>query len=125
MTLIDTNIILRYILNDHTELSKKSIKILENKNVCIKIEIIAEVVYILEKLYKIPRKEIVSALQVLFSYKNIEVIEKDVVLFALEIYKSKKIDLIDTILISYNKIRNFEILSFDKDILKNISAAST
>ncbi len=30
------------------------------------------------------------------------------------------IDFIDTVLIAYNKIKGFEILSFDKDVLKNI-----
>jgi hypothetical protein len=41
------NIILRYILNDHEELSEKAAEILENNEVTLKIEVAREVTYVL------------------------------------------------------------------------------
>jgi hypothetical protein len=46
MTLVDANVVLRYIFNDHFELSKKASEIIENENISIKIEILAEIVYL-------------------------------------------------------------------------------
>jgi hypothetical protein len=57
MEIIDANIVLRYLLNDHETLSKKSAKILENKSVHFPFEVCAEVVYVLEKVYNVPTND--------------------------------------------------------------------
>ncbi len=55
MKVVDANIILRYLLNDHEELSDTATTIIENNEVLIPNEIIAEVVYVLEKVYKVKK----------------------------------------------------------------------
>lgn len=57
MTAIDTNVILRYLLNDVPDQAEKVAQIIEN-GVKSYPEIIAEVVYVLVKLYTVPRKKI-------------------------------------------------------------------
>lgn len=57
MTLIDTNVILRYLLNDIPEQAKQSEEVIKNGAFTLP-EVIAEVVYVLFKLYKVPREEI-------------------------------------------------------------------
>lgn len=52
MKIIDANIILRYLLKDNLELHQKSIDIIENQQLFLPNEIIAEIVYVLEKVYK-------------------------------------------------------------------------
>ncbi|MDZ7775731.1 MAG: PIN domain-containing protein [Bacteroidales bacterium] len=47
--IIDANIILRYLLNDHEGFSKKSVKIIEQMDIFLPFEVCAEVVYVLEK----------------------------------------------------------------------------
>ena len=49
MKIADANIILRYLLNDHEELSDKATIIIENNEVLLHNEVIAEIVYVLEK----------------------------------------------------------------------------
>ena len=52
MTIVDSNIVLRYILNDHEELSSKAAQILEHQFVTLPVEAACEVVYVLQKVYK-------------------------------------------------------------------------
>jgi len=62
MQIVDANIILSYFLNDIEEMANKAAQILENKEIFIPNEIIAEVVYVLEKVYKVRRKDIQQSL---------------------------------------------------------------
>ncbi|QSQ10284.1 hypothetical protein H0A61_02685 [Koleobacter methoxysyntrophicus] len=50
MKIVDANIVLRYLLDDAEELSEKAAEILENNEVFLPNEVIAEVVYVLEKV---------------------------------------------------------------------------
>ncbi|TZE80838.1 type II toxin-antitoxin system VapC family toxin, partial [Calorimonas adulescens] len=48
MQIVDANIVLRYLLNDTEVLSEKAAQILENNEVFVPNEVIAEIVYVLE-----------------------------------------------------------------------------
>jgi predicted nucleic-acid-binding protein len=116
MKIIDANIILRYLLNDSQELSEKATEILENNSVFVPNEIIAEVVYVLEKVYKVERQEIFLSLKELFDYDNIEVANLKLILSALSLYSERKLDFVDTLLFEYNKIESCKIYTFDKKL---------
>ncbi|MBE6082480.1 MAG: type II toxin-antitoxin system VapC family toxin [Tissierellaceae bacterium] len=118
MKIADANIVLRYLLNDTEELAKKATEILENNEVYIPNEIIAEIVYVLEKVYKVKNDEISNTLKNLFQYGNLKVIDLDVVEEALDIYGKKKFDFVDTLLYAYYKIKGYEIYTFDKKLNK-------
>lgn len=49
MSIVDANIVLRYLLDDHAELSEKAAAILERQTVTLPIEVACEVVYVLQK----------------------------------------------------------------------------
>lgn len=56
MALIDTNILLRFLLQDHETLSKEANQIIdENKVICLNA-VIYEVIHVLQSVYKIDRK---------------------------------------------------------------------
>lgn len=67
MTIIDANVILRYLLNDHNELSSKATIMIETNEVLLPNEVIAEVVYVLQKVYLINNQEISHTLLALIS----------------------------------------------------------
>ena len=48
MIVIDTNIILRYLLEDNEELSKKAIEIIDNNQIFIPTEVIVGASYVLK-----------------------------------------------------------------------------
>ena len=60
MIVVDTNVILRYLLQDNEELSSKAIEIIDNNEIFIPTEVIVEVSYVLKKVYKVEKFEIKS-----------------------------------------------------------------
>lgn len=114
--IVDANFILRYLLHDQEQHLEKAKEVLEGHNVFIPFEVCAEVVYVLEKVYQVPRKKIQEALDLLFSYPNISTIDRAVIRKALAIYQDKKIDFVDTILVAYHRETKAVIHSFDKKV---------
>lgn len=118
MQIVDANIILRYLLKDIEELHTKAVQIIENNQIHIPFEVIAEVVYVFEKIYEVPRSEIKDVISTLLNYPNISTLNVNILYEALKIYEKQKIDFVDSLLISYNHIQKDTIYSFDKKLNK-------
>lgn len=118
MQIVDANIILRYLLNDQADLHQRAAGIIEGQDVWIPFEVVAEVVYVLEKLYGVPRNAIKMSLQMLISCENISVNDKAVLEKALQFFSKKNIDFVDALLLGYNHVRKHEVFSFDKGLNK-------
>ena len=58
MVMVDANIILRIILNDDTKTSEDVLAFIENNDIFIKNEVLAEVIYVLLKVYHKDKTEI-------------------------------------------------------------------
>jgi predicted nucleic-acid-binding protein len=121
MLIVDANIVLRYLLMDNVELSEKAGQIIENNNIFLPFEVAAEVVYVLEKVYQIERAEIRRSINELLKGDNIHTYDSDILDKALEIFSSKKIDFVDTLLCGYSLVRGDEVKTFDNKINKYIS----
>jgi predicted nucleic-acid-binding protein len=123
MVLIDANYILRYLLRDHESQFLIVKEIIENKDISLFDFIIAEVVYVLEKVYGVNREEIKSVLEDLLMYKNISVSDKAVLVNSFKLYADNAIDFADALLISYYKSdADNQLFTFDKKILKILSS---
>lgn len=118
MKIVDANIILRYLLNDTEELAEKATDIIENNKVLVPNEVIAEIVYVLEKVYKVKNDELSDILIDLFHYENIKVDDPEVIEAALKLYGNRRFDFVDTLLYAYNKVRSYEVCTFDKKLDK-------
>ena len=73
--LIDTNVILRYLLGDHAEFSPKAESFMLNvsegtKKAEILDVVIVECIYVMEKYYQIPKTEIVGKLSGILNFSN-------------------------------------------------------
>ena len=116
MVMLDTNMILRYILDDNKKMADIVEEYITSCDVIITIEVIAEVVYVLRKVYSLER-QIVSD-----EVKNFAALvkcnESDVLDFAIDTYATKNLDFVDCVLYAYNKIDGFEIATFDKKLLR-------
>jgi predicted nucleic-acid-binding protein len=119
MNLVDANIVLRYLLDDGGLLSEDAAQILETENVLITNEVLAEVVYVLEKVYKAGRKDISTSLGALMACNNINTIDFQLTSAALSAYCDKKIDIVDALLFAYSKIKKYKVFTFDKKLIKN------
>lgn len=119
MEFLDTNIILRYLLDDHKELSEKSRKIIDSQtNLFICDGVFAEIIYVLTKVYKVERILVKQTLSKFLQKSNINVSNKNLIIKSLEIFESKNIDYIDSLLCSYNHLDNITIKTFDKKLKK-------
>lgn len=114
MQLIDANVILRYILNDHPEMSAKAKTFIASGNAYTKPEVIAEVVYVLKQVYQIERNTIRDFIFKLFH--DISCPDAKCVLLAMDIYASVSLDFVDCLLIAYHRINHETIFSFDKKL---------
>lgn len=118
MKIIDANIVLRYLLKDDITLHKKALSVLENNDLFVPNEIVAEIVYVLEKVYSIPKKEIAAVLCLFFLRENLSFLDLQLILNSLQIYMQYNIDYADALLVSYKKTNSDEIFSFDKKLIK-------
>ena len=97
-------------------MSDRATEIVENQNLYVLKEVFAEVIYVLEKVYKMDRKDIADILLEFIEFENIFIDNTDIIKSALEKYKEIKIDFVDTVLYGYSKCRNAKIHTFDKKL---------
>ncbi|MCM1155157.1 MAG: PIN domain-containing protein [Roseburia sp.] len=114
--MLDTNIILRYFLNDNEQLATEAENIIRNNSVQVNIEIIAEVIYVLKGVYQISREEIANSLFQFLSEINTP--EPEVLKLGIKTYAEQNLDFPDCILYAYHKIKGYEIKTFDKKLSK-------
>ena len=125
--LIDTNVVLRYLLGDHPEFSlkaeafmfdvSKGVKKAEILNV-----VIVECIYVMEKYYEIPKSEIVEKLSGMLNFSGIVNPDRSEILEALLKYENSNIDIVDCILATCSSPEKV-VISFDKD-MKKLKAVS-
>ena len=119
MIRIDTNYIVRYLVNDNIEMAEMAEEILTSRNVFISNEIFAEVVYVLLGVYKIKKEDISNQFLELIDFENISVSNLKVIKQSFELFKTKNLDFVDCLLCAYSN--QDEIITFDKKLTKCIS----
>ena len=116
MVLFDANAILRYILQDNQEMVD-SVERELSSNVCyIPVEVIAEVIYVLFKVYHAERNIISQIVMDITNADKIRVAQKRVVHHALRVYASTTFDFVDCLLAGYAKEEKYNIFTFDKKL---------
>lgn len=114
--LIDTNILLRYLLQDHAELSPKATDIIVNHQVVCLHAAVYEVIHVLKGVYQMERVNIAELLSALFTQNIIDSEDKAVVLQASSVFRETSMDFIDCLLIAKHMIHQYQIQSFDKKL---------
>ena len=120
--LIDTNIVLRYLLDDHKIHSEKVKAFLlqvshGKRKVEIPAVVVVECIYVLEKFYTVPRNEIVESISRILNFTGIVNADRSEILEALIKYKSSNADIVDCILAAQSSPEKV-VVSFDKDLEK-------
>ncbi len=122
--LIDTNVIIRFLVGDHQEHYKKAAAFfldVEHNHISgiLPEAVFAESVFVLEKVYKVGRTEIADLLSKLIDLKGLKSNPLHIYQHALSIYGNKKIDIVDCLLLAHHELHQHEIFSFDKDLESN------
>lgn len=121
--LIDTNIIIRFLVGDHAEHLAQSSAIFERVEQCeievhILESVIMEVFFVLTKFYKLPKNEVINDLKRILSLEGVVNDDKLLLFETLSIIENKNIDFVDALLCAKKRLQGFDILSFDNDIKK-------
>lgn len=120
----DTNIFIRYFLNDDQKFSNYAREIITNcengKFALIIIPAtILEIVWLLNSFYKLPKTETVKKVESLWELKNLHIVDKNLAASAIKIYKNKNVDFVDAFFAANMAILKIkEIFSFDRDFDK-------
>jgi len=120
--LLDTNVIIRYLVKDHIEHFEQAntwfnqAKEGKIKMIIVPI-VVAECCFVLESLYKVPRDSIAQKMQVLLSQRWIQVDQRKE-LNNLWHYYLNGLHFVDSFLLSSSLIYQTKLLSFDKEAVK-------
>ncbi|MCL2081080.1 MAG: PIN domain-containing protein [Oscillospiraceae bacterium] len=116
MLVIDANVILRLILNDNDKMVGEAKAVIRSKQVLIKNEVLAEVIYVLLRVYKISKAEICKSVIKLIDVENVLVESKEIIKCAVDTFESGNLDFVDCLLFAYHSIERREIFTFDKKL---------
>ena len=119
MVLVDANAILRLILSDNEQMVAEVKNLIRHENVLLRNEVVAEIVYVLMRVYKVEREIIRNSLIDLADVKNIHFESNEIMKLALQTFQTENCDFIDCLLYAYNRIEGFDVFTFDKK-LKNL-----
>ena len=125
MRFVDANVILRYLLDDDPQLAEKATKIIEQGQVYVPFEVMAEVVYVMQGVYKASRQEISSVLTRFIMLPNVTTNSEPVLCEALQLYADKGLDFVDSLLCGYSIVEGAQVETFDRKLKKIVSEQST
>lgn len=120
MKLLDTNVIIRFLLKDHPTQSPASKTLLENspENLVLTDVGLAEIIWLLTSFYKLPKQEVVEKIYNLLKVSSL-IVNKPLIIRTLYFYGNFSLDFIDAYFAAYCEQQKLEgIYSFDKGLDK-------
>ena len=118
-TLVDTNVILRYLIDDDEEQSLIAEHIIDG-GAWTTPEVLAEITWVLESVYQQKRERITTALIEIANRVTLE--PQDVTIKAIDEYDKTNLDFVDCMLVAYDKLGISKVFTFDKGINRRLNA---
>ena len=121
---LDTNVIVRYIMQDDARQSGAATKVIERLTVdepgYLTVVTIVELGWVLDSCYKLSRTQIGDAIEALLRSKELAVESSDLVLKATRAYRQGKADLADCLIArSAEAAGCLQILTFDRNAARH------
>ena len=119
----DANVILRYLLADHPKHAKAAQEFMGRVRrgeirAHITEGVVVECVYVLLKLYGVPRPEVANKLLAVLSFRGIVADNLGILAQALRVFAERNVDIVDAIVHVTAQQRGWEAFSFDSDVRK-------
>jgi predicted nucleic-acid-binding protein len=124
-SLPDTNAIIRYLVADDPAAHAKSKDFFDRvkhggvKAVILE-SVIAECVYVLTKIYKVPRDRAAGSLIDILRYKGVANDDQQELIRALSLFSERGLDIVDCILCAKATAAGNQLFTFDADLNKLI-----
>jgi predicted nucleic-acid-binding protein len=112
ISLIDANVIIRFLVREESTLYVKSVKIIEQiekgeLNVEILSVVLIEVLFIMTKYYKAPLRDIIEDLKIILRLQGVVNENKYILINSLDMMVEKKIDYVDALICSKSKLQGY------------------
>jgi len=119
----DTNVIIRYLMkDDEAQYSKAKEffdKVKNGSSKAIIIEsVVAECIYVLTKIYRVPRTTAAESLSDILHYRGIANDDQKELIHALALFSKRSLDIVDCILCAKTAKAEVSLFSFDDDLNK-------
>ncbi len=119
--LLDTNVIIRFLVGDHEVHLAQSIEIFKRIEIAkLQVEILESVLmeafFVLTKFYKLPKEEVINDLKTILAFSGVVNSNKPILYETLTIMERKNIDFVDALICAKSKLQGFGRLSFDDDV---------
>ena len=121
MVVLDANAVLYFLLQDDANKATDVRDTMEQETCLIPIEVLAEIVYVLAKTYKIDRALIQEKLLGVLWNENVETPSQSVVETALRYFGETKLDFVDCLMVGYATVEGHRVFTFDKELKKYLT----
>jgi predicted nucleic-acid-binding protein len=117
--LIDTNLIVRYLVQDqpkHAQVAQKLFEACDRGELSVVIlpAVLAECVFVLDSFYRRSRASIAEVLGTLLASAGVEIADLAVHLDALQRYRNSRLHFVDCLLAAAAAAKNIPVASFDR-----------
>jgi predicted nucleic acid-binding protein len=126
--LIDTNVILGYLIGDLPAQASQSAALMERleagtERAEILESVVAEAVWTLESFYKVSRPEIAERLAAVLNFRGVLAVKKGVLVTALARFGSTSADFVDCLLAAQAQQKDLTVYSFDAKDFRRLGVA--
>lgn len=111
--LVDTNVVLRYLLGDNEEQAQIAKNLIEGGAFLLP-EVLMETSHVLRTFYGIDKPNIAKQLLIVLKWVTME--RKSVMIRAVEIFAATNLDFVDCILAAYHELKDVKVFTFDKKL---------
>lgn len=113
----DANTMIRCIIGDDDKKIKEFQEIRATQKIIYSMEVIAEVVYVLTKVYDVSRVDVSDAIQRFLRAKNIVCSNSEIAIKSLQLFVENRLDFVDNVLLAYHQLRGITIYSYDRKLM--------
>ena len=115
---IDTDILVRHLTGVPPNLAARATRYLEEtRDLLLPDLILAEVAYVLESFYEVPRADVARILRAILGFRSIRVVDSRLLERAIEVYDVDRLDFADAYLVASAESSGIGVIaSFDRSI---------
>ncbi len=121
LQIVDTNVIIRFLTQDHKTLSRKADNLLRSakpKSLFIPDIVFAEIIFVLMSIYGLSKDEVVDNMRLIINFDAFK-LNSSLLSMSLEIFNENNLSFIDSYILALSKLnKNSTVYSFDEKLNK-------
>ncbi len=124
MIALDTNVVVRFLVDDDKAQSAKASKLIkraitQNQSLFISDIVLCETIWVLKRLYKFKKEPIIGVMRQLLRAGHLAFVDEDRIARALDSFENGKGDFADYLIAQHASSAGFtQVATFDKNLLK-------